>query len=119
MIDILSDEIPGGYRRTRALILTHFSTRYPGDGKPWSRKVMEAVASGAHRAFGGEVIAAHDLLSVTVEIDGTLTKTNAPSYDDPNLTPEAQRVRAARPPANEEEAAFEAWREERAREVGR
>ena len=32
---------------------------------------------------------------------------------------EAQRVRAARPPANEEEAAFEAWREERAREVGR
>ena len=103
----------------RALILTHFSTRYPGDGKPWSRKVMEAVASGAHRAFGGEVIAAHDLLSVTVEIDGTLTKANAPSYDDPNLTPEAQRVRAARPPANEEEAAFEAWREERAREVGR
>ena len=65
------------------------------------------------------MIAAHDLLSVTVEIDGTLTKVNAPSYDDPNLTPEAQRVRAARPPANEEEAAFEAWREERAREVGR
>ena len=48
------------------LILNHFSPRYKGDASPAALAVMAKIEDAARKTFGGDVVAAWDLLSIPV-----------------------------------------------------
>jgi ribonuclease Z len=55
--------------KAKALILNHFSARYPGDDdiNPESARIMQAIADLAREKFAGPVVCARDLMTFDVQ----------------------------------------------------
>jgi len=54
------------------LVLTHFSSRYPGDGSHFSRRIMSEIRGLARQQFRGGVTCASDLMLLNISADGTI-----------------------------------------------
>ena len=76
-------DMAGRYARfmgAKNLVLTHFSSRYPGDTSNYSRATMNEIRSLAKDEFPGDVICANDQMKITVHPEGNLEVSD--NHDD-------------------------------------
>jgi len=56
------------------LVLTHFSSRYPGDNTARSRSCNDEIIGQAQSVFKGSVSTARDFLVFSIAVDGTVSE---------------------------------------------
>mmetsp|Transcript_41230 Transcript_41230/g.98724 ORF Transcript_41230/g.98724 Transcript_41230/m.98724 type:complete len:475 (-) Transcript_41230:89-1513(-) len=72
--------------RAKQLILTHFSSRYKGDDSPESLQVMSKIVQEAQESFGNDnVIAARDLMHISIAINRRRERKNTMNYVQPDV----------------------------------